>query len=144
MTLKELQQMIKEEFEALQNETEGDDVDVAVSDDDVDVDAEVGDEEEGPEDILRNIYNMLKDRFEAEEEMGDEMGDDEMPAEDDVEETYTENNAADLEEGDGYDGKAGKGGTGYDQKVGGKGGTGYDAKSKALQERFQKLANIIK
>ena len=28
--------------------------------------------------------------------------------------------------------------------VGGKGGTGYDAGSKALQERFQKLANIIK
>ena len=26
--------------------------------------------------------------------------------------------------------------------VGGKGGTGYDAGSKALQERFQKLANI--
>ena len=28
--------------------------------------------------------------------------------------------------------------------VGGKGRTGYDAGSKALQERFQKLANIIK
>jgi len=27
---------------------------------------------------------------------------------------------------------------------GGKGSTGYDASSKALQERFQKLANIIK
>jgi len=26
----------------------------------------------------------------------------------------------------------------------GKGGTGYDVGSKALQERFQKLANIIK
>ena len=42
MTLKELQQMIKEEFDALQNEAEGDEVDVAVSDDDVDVDAEMG------------------------------------------------------------------------------------------------------
>jgi len=48
-----------------------------------------------------------------------------------------------MEEGDGYDGKAGKGGTGYDGKAG-KGGTGYDSSSKALQERFQKLANIIK
>ncbi len=28
--------------------------------------------------------------------------------------------------------------------VGGKGSTGYDVGSKALQERFQKLANIIK
>jgi len=28
--------------------------------------------------------------------------------------------------------------------VGGKGSTGYDAGSKALQERFKKLANIIK
>ena len=50
---------------------------------------------------------------------------------------------ADLDESDGYTGKAGKGGTGYDGKAG-KGGTGYDAGSKALQERFQKLANIIK
>ena len=51
---------------------------------------------------------------------------------------------ADLDESDGYTGKAGKGGTGYDAKVGGKGRTGYDAGSKALQERFQRLANIIK
>ena len=42
-------------------------------------------------------------------------------------------------------GGAGKGGTGYDAgSVGGKGSTGYDAKSIALQERFKKLANIIK
>ena len=40
---------------------------------------------------------------------------------------------------------SGKGGTGYDAgSVGGKGSTGYDAKSIALQERFKKLANIIK
>ena len=51
---------------------------------------------------------------------------------------------ADLEESDGYTGKAGKGSTGFDDKVGGSGRTGYDAGSKALQERFQKLANIIK
>jgi hypothetical protein len=148
MTLKELQQMIKEEFDALQNEAEGDDdINVAVSDDDVDVDAEAG--EESDEDILRNIYDMLKAKFETEteddmggDEEGPEMGED-MMGEEDVEETYMEDKEADLEEGDGYDGKAGKGGTGYDGKAG-KGGTGYDAKSKALQERFQKLANIIK
>ena len=59
MTLKELQKMIKEEFEAYQNEAE-DEVDVSVSD--ADIDAEVGDEagDEGAEDILRNIYDMLK------------------------------------------------------------------------------------
>ena len=54
---------------------------------------------------------------------------------------------ADLEEvsATGYDAKVGgKGSTGYDNKPGGKGSTGYDAGSKALQERFQKLANIIK
>ena len=51
---------------------------------------------------------------------------------------------ADLDESDGYTGKAGKGGTGYDEKTGGKGRTGYDAGSKALQERFKKLANIVK
>jgi len=82
------------------------------------------------------------------------MGDEEAPEEtsDDVEEDMMgevkddedKNEAADMEESDGYTGKAGKGGTGFDEKVGGKGRTGYDAGSKALQERFQKLANIIK
>ena len=33
---------------------------------------------------------------------------------------------------------------GYDSAKTTSGGTGYDAGSKALQERFQKLANIIK
>ena len=153
MTLKELQQMIKEEFDALQNETEGDDLDVAVSDDDVDVHAEAG-EEESAEDILRNIYDMLKAKFEAEDELGDEEGGDEIPAEDDVEEMGMYEGEDDIEENattetkfqkTGYaPGGKGKGGTGYDGKTGGKGSTGYDASSKALQERFQKLANIIK
>ena len=144
MTLKELQNMIKEEFEAFRNEAE-DEVDVSVSD--ADVDAEMGDEmgdemaPEGEEDVLRKIYDLLAVHFgEGEEEMGDE----EMPM-DDVE--GEEEPDADLEEVSktGYDAKVGgKGSTGYDAKVGGKGSTGYDAGSKALQERFQKLANIIK
>ena len=139
MTLKELQQMIKEEFDALQNETEGDDLDVAVSDDDVDVDAEAG-EEESAEDILRNIYDMLKAKFEAEDELGDEEGGDEIPAEDDVEEMGMYEGEDDIEENATTETKFQK--TGY--APGGKGSTGYDASSKALQERFQKLANIIK
>ena len=134
MNLKELQAMIKEEFDAYMGEAE-DDVDVAVSDADVDVDAEMGDS--GEEDVLRKIYDLLAAHFEGDKD-ADDMGDN---MDDDMDETYAE---ADMEESDGYTGKAEKGGTGYPEKVGGKGRTGYDAGSKALQERFQKLANIIK
>jgi hypothetical protein len=146
MTLKELQQMIKEEFDALQNEA--DDVDVSVSDTDVDVDAEMGDEEEGgsDEDILRNIYDMLKAKFEAEDELGDEEGIEDVEGGEDEEADIEENATTEAKyQKQGYAaGGAGKGGTGYDGKTSGKGSTGYDVGSKALQERFQKLANIIK
>jgi hypothetical protein len=153
MTLKELQGMIKEEFDAYMGEAE-DDVDVSVSDNDVD--AEMGDEMDsaGEEDVLRSIFDLLKTHFEGGEE---EMGDEEMPDMDDAEgEEDAEGDAeADLDENattsaqyqkTGFAaGGAGKGGTGYDAgSVGGKGSTGYDVGSKALQERFQKLANIIK
>ena len=154
MNLKELQAMIKEEFDAYMGEAE-DDVDVAVSDADVDVDAEMGDS--GEEDVLRKIYDLLAAHFEGDkdaDDMGDNMDDDmdETYAEADMEEDMVgevkddekKDEAADMEESDGYTGKAEKGGTGYPEKVGGKGRTGYDASSKALQERFQKLANIIK
>ena len=159
MTLKELQEMIKEEFQAFQNEAE-DDVDVSVSDADVDVDAEMGDAEEGEtdEDILRNIYDMLKAKFEAEDDMGDDMGDEEG-AEDveDVDEigigggiSIGEDGEEEemMEEGDGYDGPT-KGSSGKDSGMkpvskGSTKGAPYTASSKALQERFQKLANIIK
>ena len=148
MTLKELQNMIKEEFDAYMDEAK-DDVDVSVSDNDVD--AEMGDMgDEGAEDMLRKIYDMLKDKFEAEDM--DDMGDDAAPEMEEMEEDMMGEvkdddkmeEDADLDESDGYTGKAGKGGTGYDAKDGGKGRTGYDAGSKALQERFQRLANIIK
>ena len=147
MTLKELQEMIKEEFDAYMGEQE-DDVDVSVSDNDVD--AEMGDDmdDEGSEEMLRKIYDMLKDKFEAEEDMGDEEAED-VEADEDM------NEEADLEENSttaaqyqktgyaaGGSKTAGKD-AGYGA-VGGKGSTGYDAGSKALQERFQKLANIIK
>ena len=151
MTLKELQQMIKEEFDAYTNEAE-DEVDVSVSD--ADVDAEMGDEmgdemaPEGEEDVLRSIFELLKVHFEGEEEMGDE----EMPV-DDVE--GEEAPEADIEENSTTASQYQKTGYGPEKKgsagvnvgygtVGGKGSTGYDAGSKALQERFQKLANIIK
>ena len=148
MTLKELQKMIKEEFDAYMGEAE-DDVDVSVSDADVDVDAEMG-EDEGDEEMLRKIYDMLKAKFETEEEGEEDMDATDMDEVDMDEDMMGEvkdddkmEEDADLDESDGYTGKAGKGGTGYDGKAG-KGGTGYDAGSKALQERFQKLANIVK
>ena len=154
MTLKELQQMIKEELDAYVNEAD-DMPDVAVSDDDVDADGEM--DSKDAMDTLRKIYDMLKDKFEAEEEgdmdemkdmeeMSDmeEMKDMEEDMVGEVKDDEKKDEAADMEESDGYTGKAGKGGTGFDEKVGGSGRTGYDAGSKALQERFQKLANIIK
>ena len=146
MTLKELQNMIKEEFDAYMGEQE-DDVDVSVSDNDVD--AEMGDDmdDEGAEDMLRKIYDMLKDKFEAEEEM-DDMED--VEADEDMSEE------ADLEENSTTDAKFQKTGmapmskgsaganVGFDTAKTTKGSTGYDAGSKALQERFKKLANIVK
>ena len=145
MTLKELQNMIKEEFDAFRNEAE-DEVDVSVSDNDVD--AEMGDEmgdemaPEGEEDVLRKIYDLLDAHFNPVE---DEMGDEEVPMDDlgggegDVEETYMENEEADLEEltNHGVGKSAGKtSGTNAGYK------TVKEGKS-PLQERFQKLANII-
>ena len=153
MTLKELQKMIKEEFDAYVGEAE-DDVDVSVSDNDVD--AEMGDDmgAEGEEDVLRKIFDLLKMHFEGgEEEMddmediGDEEGDDvgEMPMEGETEIEENATTDAKFQKTGMAAGGAGKGGTGYDAgSVGGKGSTGYDVGSKALQERFQKLANIIK
>ena len=143
MTLKELQNMIKEEFDAYMDEAK-DDVDVSVSDNDVD--AEMGDMgDEGAEDMLRKIYDMLKDKFEAEEEedMGDAEADEDMNEEADLEENST--TAAQYQKtgyAAGGSKTAGKD-AGYGA-VGGKGSTGYDAGSKALQERFKRLANIIK
>ena len=146
MTLKELQNMIKEEFDAYMGEQE-DDVDVSVSDNDVD--AEMGDDmdDEGAEDMLRKIYDMLKDKFEAEEEM-DDMED--VEADEDMSEE------ADLEENSTTDAKFQKTGmapmskgsaganVGYDTAKTTKGSTGYDGVSIALQERFKILPNIIK
>ena len=151
MTLKELQNMIKEEFDAYMGEQE-DDVDVSVSDNDVD--AEMGDDmDAGEEDVLRKIFDLLKTHFEGgdEPEM-DDMDDDK----EDVEADEDMNEEADLEENSTTDAKFQKTGmgpmakgsaganVGYETAKTTKGSTGYDAGSKALQERFQKLANIIK
>jgi len=120
---------------------------------------DMGDDiDDSEEDVLRRIFDILKSHFEADEDaedLEDEEGDDmgEMPmeeveqeleeGEEDLEENAT--TSAQFQKTGMAAGGAGKGGTGYDAgSVGGKGSTGYDAKSIALQERFKKLANIIK
>jgi len=118
MTLKELQNMIKEEFDEYY----------------------YGD--------IINLYNEEDEDEEGDEDMDDmddkDMG--EMPMEEE----------ADLEENSTTDAKFQKTGmapmskgsaganVGYDTAKTTKGSTGYDAGSKALQERFKKLANIVK
>ena len=150
MTLKELQKMIKEEFDSYMGEAE-DDVDVSVNPDS-DIDAEMGDdmEDEGSEEMLRKIYDMLKDKFEAEDEedMGDDMDEDmdeNMPMEEDMDEGDSDlDEASSMGFGDAGNKKTSGKDAGYTPAKTTKGSTGYDAGSKALQERFQKLANIIK
>jgi len=151
MKLEELKKMIKEELDSfVQNENEDvNEVDVDVDTDAGDVDAGMGDMdagEEGSDDILRQIYDMLKDKFEG-EDMGDEEAED-VEGEEDPD--------ADLEENSTTDSKFQKTGmapagggsaganVGYETAKVTRGSTGYDAGSKALQERFKKLANIIK
>ena len=145
MKLDELKKMIAEEFESYMKE---DDVDVSVGADDVD--AEMGDNmEQNPEEALEKIYQMLQDYFEGDGEDNDNDGVEDEPGEEPMEESTEE----ELEENSSTEasvqktgmkpfskGSAGKD-VGYGA-VGGKGRTGYDAGSKALQERFQKLANI--
>ena len=150
MTLKELQGMIKEEFEALQNEAM-DDVDVSVSGDDVD--ATEGDDSM---EMLKKIYDMLKPKFEdMEDNMDEEMTDEAMDEAMDEEMTDEAMDEDMMGENATTDAKFQKTGmapmskgsagsnVGFDNKAM-SGRTGYDAGSKALQERFQTLANIIK
>ena len=149
MKLDELKKMISEEFESYMREDE-DQVDVSVGVDDVDMDADMDMGEEGedsPEETLRAIFDQLKAFFEPEgEEMGDEMGDemgmDDMGGEAPELEENSSTEASVQKTGMKPFGKSSAGPNAGYGAVGGKGSTGYDAGSKALQERFQKLANI--
>tara|TARA_R110001632_G_scaffold162256_1_gene280653 strand:- start:1739 stop:2095 length:357 start_codon:yes stop_codon:yes gene_type:complete len=117
MTLKELQGMIKEELESYMSEEE---VDVDVDTDGGDIDADGAEEGNTDEDVLRQIYDMLKDKFEGGEEAEDV---DDMDAEEDVE--------AELEEAKAKD----------EDQVEESSTTDVHTQ---LQERFKKLANIVK
>ena len=156
MTLKELQNMIKEEFDAYMGEQE-DDVDVSVSDNDID--AEMGDMGDGidetEEDVLRKIFDILKTHFEGDEDAeetedkeADEDMDEDMMGE--VKDDDEKNESADMEEAasTGF-GDAGAKNThgkdaGYTPAKTTRGdGKLHEGKSQ-LAERFQRLANIIK
>ena len=152
MKLKELKAMIAEEYGRYLKEQE----DVAVDvNPDVDVDAMGAMDPEGegedPEATLRTIYDMLSAYFEGEDDMDDEMGDVDMPADaaPDVEPAAPD---AELEEWNGKNDKkatttkSGKyGAAGYKNFSKSSGHTGFgDSKSLNEVKRMQRLANIIK
>ena len=119
MTKEELDKMIKEELDAYLREE--DEIEVDVEDD-----AEGGESE----DVLRKIYDMLKDMFEDEaeaEEMEDEMEDEEEEDEEEMDE---------IEEGMKKDE--------MEEEMKKKDMEEEMKKDNKLQERFQKLANIVK
>tara|TARA_R110002167_G_scaffold321032_3_gene526825 strand:+ start:1141 stop:1542 length:402 start_codon:yes stop_codon:yes gene_type:complete len=132
MTLKELKKMIKEEMNSYVNEE--DDLDVATDMDapEIDVDVDAGDidvdgselEGGGSEDVLRGIYDQLAAYFEADAEVED-FDDEALPEEE--------------PEGE-DDGDAEEMGENYQEE---KNPDEMD-EAFALQERFKKLANIIK
>ena len=151
MTLKDLQEMIKEELDSYMNEAE---VNVDVDSDDVDAGDMGGNDSE---DMLRKIYDMLKDKFEAEEEdpMDEEMDetkhsdmDEDMM--DEVKDDDKKDEAADMEEraSQGFGDPGAKNSSGPNAgltpaKTTKGDGKLHEGKSQ-LAERFQKLANIIK
>ena len=145
MKLEELKKMIKEELDAFVNE-----VDVDVDTDEMN-DMDGGDNESM--DTLRKIYDMLKPMFDKEE-----MGDEEEMKEADMDEDMMDEvkgdedkmEEADLEEvsstgfGDaGAKNTSGKD-VGYTPAKTTKGDGKLHEEKSALQERYQKLANIIK
>ena len=114
MNLKELKKMIQEEWDAFNEQAE--EPTVAVSDTDIDVDGGG----ENPEETLRSIYDMLKAYFEGGEDTAAPTADPEGDA--DLDDTPADDDAAD-DAADAAD---------------------DDEEEEALQERFKKLANIIK
>ena len=152
MNLKELQAMIKEELDTYMNEEE---VDVDVDMDAGDIDADGAEEGNTDEDILMQIYNMLKDKFEGEDD-AEEVEDEEAEEEDaelaEATEEIEEAKDEDLDEGSQDSGpfrgkvagKPKKIKTKVDTYAGNAAKEGASAEATHLQERFQKLANIIK
>jgi hypothetical protein len=141
MNLKELKSMIKEELESYMHEDDDMNVDVDAGMDDVAVDGGEMDMEAGggAEDTLKAIYDQLASYFEG-GEVEDEM--DELPGEEGGEEDMDMGDEESMEEAHKKDDmdEAKKGKDDKDKAKKKKG----DDEEKALKERFQKLANIIK
>ena len=129
MNLKELQAMIKEELDTYMNEEtvseENTQEAMAVNVDADDVDAGGDMKMDDSMEMLKKIYDMLKDKF---EDMDDEEGDMDMDEDDmmESEETVAEEAVEEAMEKD------------EDMKE------EVTPETTQLQERFQKLANIIK
>ena len=149
MKLEELKKMIKEELDSfMQNENGVNEVDVDVDTDAGDVDADMGAEENGSEDILRQIYDMLKDKFEGEEDMEGEESeadmDEDMMEEAPKDDEDTMEEASAMGFGDPGNKKTSGANVGYTPAKTTKGDGKLHENKSSLQERFQKLANIVK
>ena len=143
MTLNELQQMIKEELDTYMNEEtvseENTQEAMAVNVDADDVDAGGDMKMDDSMEMLRKIYDMLKDKFEDMDDMDDDMDmdeDDMMESEETVAEEAVEE-AMEKDEDDKME-EAMKDEKDEDMKE------EVTPETTQLQERFQKLANIIK
>ena len=143
MTLKELQQMIKEELDTYMNEEtvseENTQEAMAVNVDADDVDAGGDMKMDDSMEMLRKIYDMLKDKFEDMDDMDDDMDmdeDDMMESKETVAEEAVEE-AMEKDEDDKME-EAMKDEKDEDMKE------EVTPETTQLQERFQKLANIIK
>ena len=143
MTLKELQQMIKEDLDTYMNEEtvseENTQEAMAVNVDADDVDAGGDMKMDDSMEMLRKIYDMLKDKFEDMDDMDDDMDMDEdnmMESEETVAEEAVEE-AMEKDEDDKME-EAMKDEKDEDMKE------EVTPETTQLQERFQKLANIIK
>ena len=144
MKLHELKKMVKEEFDRFVSEEDeaGGEVDIAVDEPE---EGEVG----GEEDVLRQIYDSLAAHFEGGEEeefdaedLGDEEGGEEdLGDEEDLEEASEDKGESDLEETS--DIAYGSKGSPKEAKKSSGPNVGFKEGKGALQERFQKLANII-
>ena len=154
MNLKELKKMIAEEYSAYTKQVKeqdlpgmplgGDAPGVAVSD--MDVDAMGG---EDSEKILKDIFDMLKDYFEGDKDDTDTAADTAADTADDADDTKDDatDDAEDVEEGKHDKDKDDlKEGHCYDEdgKPMPEAHCMEEGKKNNLQERFQKLANIIK
>jgi hypothetical protein len=137
MKLHELKDMVKVEFDKFLKEEE----ETGAEDVEISVDGEEG----GDEDVLRQIYDLLATHFEGGEGEADMEDMEDMEDLEDIGDAEGEEEVEDEEEDEEDLEEAAS--TGYGDKGGSKKAwykEGKKSKKKdVLQERFQKLANII-